>query len=91
MPIKHTEENIRSRLEQKMDILRAIEEGSTKPTNIMYSAKISWISMLERMNELLEKGLVEKNPGINERSRFLYSITTKGKFVLEQYLALKSI
>lgn len=70
------------------DMLKIISlrEGKTKPTHLMYKANLSHTQMKMYLDELIEKGLVEKNcvKRVNE-----ICITKKGKEFLVKYIQMK--
>jgi len=69
----------RSQLETYMDILRAVSEGTTKPTRIMYRANLNWERLKECMNFLVREGLLSEE---SNRGAVCFSITPKGRDVL---------
>lgn len=69
----------RSKLEIYLDVLRAIRAGYSKPTNIMYKSNLSWITLRDILDSLVERGLITT---IERDGRKLYFITSKGKSVL---------
>jgi len=69
----------RSRLEMYLDVLERIEQGISKPTNIMYKCNLSWRPLREILELLIEKGLVEETIRENHRR---YTITRKGNIYL---------
>jgi predicted transcriptional regulator len=70
------------------DMLRMIKErdGRIKPTHLMYKANLSHNQMKMYLNELIEKGLVEKNSSekVNE-----IIITKKGRDFFLKYSQMK--
>jgi predicted transcriptional regulator len=69
----------RSRLEMYLDVLEKINQGVSKPTNIMYKCNLSWRPLKEILRSLIEKGLVEETKRDNHKH---YRITKKGKEIL---------
>ena len=79
--------NKRSRFEICVDILDAIYQGNSKPTKIMYNARIGWIPMCNMLDSLESQELIENIP-VNiqdRRTKIMYKITKKGLNVLEYY------
>ena len=72
----------RSAFEIRMDILRAVGSGGSKPTHIMYSSNTSWAVLQRNLESLLTGGFVLK---CGEPSRTEYEITAKGTKVLHEY------
>ena len=74
----------RSLFETRMDVLRAISEGSSKPTHIMHRSNTCWKVLQENLQALKETELVRE--GGSERME--YAITDKGTEVVRDYLGL---
>jgi predicted transcriptional regulator len=75
----------RSKLELRMDILRAIMDGAEGPTQIMYMANLSWILLCDHLVALNEQGFVaEKSLG----NRKKYALTDRGTEIVGAYLNL---
>jgi predicted transcriptional regulator len=78
----------RSRMDIISDMLKIIKErdGRVKPTHLMYKANLSHMQMKAYLDELIEKGFIEKNrsENINE-----IIITKKGRDFLVQYIQMK--
>lgn len=72
----------RSRLERYFDILKAISNGETKPTRIMYKANLSWDSLQKFFESLLEQEFIQVDTVKASRR---YSITSKGQRALNYY------
>lgn len=73
----------RSRLEIFFDVLAVIERGVSKPTRIMYKTNLSWTSMHDVFETLIEGGFIlEEEVGTLKR----YSITEKGQNALAYHL-----
>jgi predicted transcriptional regulator len=65
----------RSMLEICFDVLKVIQEGITKPTQIMYETNISWITLQNVFDTLINSAFViVKTKGKSKR----YGITAKG-------------
>ena len=75
----------RSQLEIRMDILRAIMEGSEGPTQIMYKANLSWILLCEHLAALGNQGFVGQKTVGNRKK---YSLTEKGIEIIGSYMNL---
>lgn len=78
----------RSRMDIISDMLKKVKEkdGKIKPTHLMYKANLSHNQMKLYLNELIEKGFVEKNSSekVNE-----IAITKKGRDFLLKYIQMK--
>ena len=72
----------RSRLETYIDILSTVAKGTSKPTRIMYKANLSWVSMQNLLESLIEQNLIEE---INLEKTKRYEITDKGIRVLSYF------
>ena len=75
-------EGRRSLLQIKVDILRAVESGYGKPTQIMYRANLSWNVLQAQLRSFIESGML----AVEEYgSRRRYLITPKGTEMVESY------
>jgi len=72
----------RSTLETCLDILRAIGEGSSTSTTIMYNANVSWEAMQDNLKILVLAGLVFE---FGNKNRKKYIVTEKGKRLVISY------
>lgn len=72
----------RSKLELYLEVLRAINKGVNKPTNIMYKCNLSWMNLREILNSLLGQNLINV---VMEDGRRLYRLTERGREVLEYF------
>jgi len=78
----------RSRFEIYIDVLRAIKNGCSKPTPIMYRANLSWHPLREILNFLMKnKAIIERSNGGSRREYFL---TEKGREILKMFEELES-
>ena len=75
-------EGRRSLLQNKVDILRAVEIGYGKPTQIMYRANLSWNVLQTQLRSFIESGLLEVQ-AYGSRRRYL--ITPKGSEMIDSY------
>jgi predicted transcriptional regulator len=71
----------RSRLEIYIEVLETIMAGYNKPTNIMYKSNLSWITLKEILDSLVEKGLVTT---VERNKRKMYLITEKGRSIVNR-------
>ena len=73
----------RSRLEIFFDVLAVIDRGVRKPTRIMYKTNLSWTSLHDIFETLIDDGFIlEEDVGTSKR----YSITEKGQNALAYHL-----
>jgi predicted transcriptional regulator len=75
-------EGRRSLLQIKVDILRAVESGYGKPTQIMYRANLSWNVLQAQLKSFLESGMLDVE---TYGSRRRYLITAKGSEMVDSY------
>ena len=75
-------EGRRSLLQIKVDILRAVENGYGKPTQIMYRANLSWNVLQTQLRSFIESGMLSVE---EYGSRRRYLITAKGSEMIESY------
>ncbi len=83
----------RSRLGIYIDILRVIAGGTTKPTRILFEAKLSWNTMKKSLEFLLDNDLiyiekidnskVQRGTSRDMRLKEQYFITEKGLVILK--------
>ena len=77
----------RSKMEVKIDIMKAIADGSGRPTHIMYRSNLSWAVMRNVMKVLEQQGLVISKEIEGRRN---YVLTDKGVRVLQTYSSVKN-
>lgn len=77
----------RSPMEMVCDILGVVSEGPTKPTHILYKANMSWRVLSSYLEFLLKRGLIEKEDQGGKRC--VYTLTVKGKSILQLYDGLR--
>lgn len=78
----------RSRIKLCLDVLKVISKGVTKPTNIMYKSNLSWATLMEILEILVNEDLVNLEI-VGKRKR--YKITQKGLDTLEYYRKVEEI
>lgn len=72
----------RSRLEIYFEILDVIGRGVDKPTRIMYKTNLSWITLHQIFETLINGGFMGETDSKNTKR---YYITEKGKSALAYY------
>ena len=72
----------RSKLEVKISILRAIEDGATRQTNIMNRSNLSWSFANMFIHTLERQGLIST---MVVRGRRCFTLTERGKRALAAY------
>jgi len=78
----------RSRVRLYLDVLRVISKGVTKPTNIMYKSNLSWSTLMEILEFLVEENLVKLEVA-GKRKR--YRITRKGLDTLRYHRKIEEL
>ncbi len=73
----------RSKLQIYFDVLEVVEDGVSKPTQIMYGTNLSW-NTLNEVNEVLINSKFLRKEKTKTSKRFY--ITTKGKKALSYYM-----
>jgi predicted transcriptional regulator len=73
----------RSRLEIYFDVLAVIDRGVSKPTRIMYKTNLSWTSLHEVFETLIDGDFIEAEAHKNSKR---YMITDKGRSALAYHL-----
>ncbi len=83
----------RSRFEIYVDILNEIMGGASKPTKIMYGANLSYKSLKEILQSMLDQGLITELAGSSKdkRTKVMYELTTKGVNVVRYFSKAKSL
>ncbi len=76
----------RSHLEIQVAILDSISRGDERPTQIMFTANLSWLILQKTLHTLESSGLISKS---YQKNRFIYSLTEKGYSVLKGYMDVK--
>jgi len=76
----------RSRLDITCEILRAISEGTDKPTRISQKANLSWKGLLLYLEAMTRNQLINRKM---EGSRAVYMLSPKGISVLDLYTRLR--
>ena len=69
----------RSKLEIYLDVLEKINEGVSRPTNIMYKCNLSWRPLREILETLMNRGLIRE---VEQHNYRCYVITEKGRETL---------
>ena len=72
----------RSRLEIYFEILDVVYRGVDKPTRIMYKTNLSWITLHQIFDTLINGGFIGETDSKNSKR---YYITEKGKGALSYY------
>jgi predicted transcriptional regulator len=72
----------RSRLEIYLDVLKAIREGTRKPTRIMYRTNLSWKPLMKILGSMIDQDLIVK---VDEGKHTTYSIADKGRSLLDYF------
>lgn len=78
----------RSRLELYLEVLKAIKNGTEKPTRIMYEANLSWKLLNEVLSSLIFQDLVEEvdvSDSRDKRTDRIYRITRKGDALIRYF------
>jgi predicted transcriptional regulator len=79
----------RSRLELYFDVLKAIDNGTDKPTRIMYETNLSWTSLCSVFDALIDSDFIRTE---KKKIKTRYFITEKGRNALSYHLkALEGI
>ena len=73
----------RSRLEIYFDVLKALDKGIDKPTRVMYKANLSWSSLQDTFETLIDGGFMAVEPTMKSKR---YRITDKGRRALSYHM-----
>ncbi|HZX45492.1 MAG TPA: winged helix-turn-helix domain-containing protein [Candidatus Nanoarchaeia archaeon] len=78
----------RTKIEIIHDILNSIQKkgGRIKPTHLLYKSNLSYKKMLEYLEELKGKGMVQEE---EEEGKRMYLITDKGAEYIQEYKKIK--
>ncbi len=76
----------RSHLEIHMDILRVIREGAHRPTQIMYGANLSWVTLCEHLSLLESRSMIQWS---FEGERKWYELTVRGAHTICSWSRLR--
>ena len=72
----------RSKLEIYLEVLKAIDRGTEKPTRIMYKTNLSWRPLMNILESLQNQGFIT---GHKDGSHTVYKATEKGENVLQYF------
>ena len=72
----------RSRLEICIDILKAVEDGKTKFTRVMYESNTSWQILQENVQFLMKNGLIQTK---QNGKRKAYLLTEEGHKIISDF------
>ena len=72
----------RSRLEIFLDVLKAIDGGTRKPTRIMYRTNVPYMSLMKILDSMADQGLIAVK---RTNGRSVYSTTEKGRNALAYF------
>jgi predicted transcriptional regulator len=78
----------RSSFQITIDVLKVIDKGEQRPTRIMYASNLSWNSLKSTLALLVSKGYIYQNC-LDQNKK--YSITAKGREILDYYNQLGSL
>ena len=73
----------RSRLEIYFDVLKALDRGVNKPTRLMYKANLSWSSLQDTFETLIDGGFMAFETTMKSKR---YRITDKGRRALSYHV-----
>lgn len=72
----------RSRLEIYLDVLKVIQQGTHKPTRIMYKTNLSWKPLMKILDSMMDQDLIHK---AEDGKHTTYGIAEKGRSILEYF------
>lgn len=75
----------RSQFEIRMDMLRAVKDGAEGPTQIMYKANLSWITLQQHLKTLVDNECLR---WVENGNRKKYELTAKGTNIMHSYTSL---
>ncbi|TFH15442.1 hypothetical protein E4H04_08355 [Candidatus Bathyarchaeota archaeon] len=79
----------RSGFQISIDVLKTIDSDIDKPTNIMYTCNLSWVSLKDTLKLLMSKGYIEEaSKGLKHKR---YTLTENGREALTYYNNLESL
>ena len=73
----------RSRLKIYFDVLKAIDNGTNKPTRVMYETNLSWTTACDVFDSLIKGDFISAD---KKKHLTRYYITKKGRNALTYYL-----
>jgi predicted transcriptional regulator len=73
----------RSILEIYFDVLKAIDNGTDKPSRIMYETNLSWTSLCSVFDALIDSNFIRTE---KKKSATRYYITEKGRKALSYHM-----
>ena len=72
----------RSKLEIYFAILDVVKKGTHLPTRIMYDANLSWKTLTETLDSMVEQGLLVRKA---DQKHHTYELTDKARTILEYF------
>jgi predicted transcriptional regulator len=72
----------RSAFEVRMDILKVVTNGCTRPTQMMYRSNTSWIILHKNLESLIAAGFMLQSV---DSSGTVYAVTDRGISVMHDY------
>jgi predicted transcriptional regulator len=77
----------RSKLEIYLEVLQIIKDGTSKPTQIMYNANISWKPLIQALNSMISQDLIRE---IDVSSEIRYFKEAKGLGLVEAIIPIEN-